>query len=193
MQKSFFCLVVLLSSFLAIANAASGGSNCAVFNRRPVYEKYYPCTWTNVIVSMVDTASDKSAVFKCRNVPLTAQLSYSASINNDNTDIPYSVSTWAIDQTYSSSTTDATLYSNFYSWAALTDRSTASPQCINDPECLTTSSSDHSLSSFGLGSSIGFTHTTTYNTMILNENPAADPTSDITGNCLSLLVSLSIN
>ena len=105
-------------------------ANCMTFDMIPQYEKFYPCVWTDELLSWRDKSIPHSAVFKCRDVPTTASLSYSMTINGNNTNIPYSVSLWAVDAAYVLDSTDTTLYNNFYNWAVLGagNRASASPQ-----------------------------------------------------------------
>lgn len=174
-------------------------TNCKIWDFIPQYEKYYPCVWNKEIVSWRDKSNAHSAVFKCRNVPTTATYSYDTMIIGTNTAIPYSVSLWATNNPFVIDVTDVNLFNNFNSWANLGsgNRAGASPQCINNPDCLTSSNLPHTLTTFALGNNVGISTTTTYNMFILNENPAsysqypADDT-DAIQNCFALQVNVSI-
>lgn len=194
---SLFVTICVILGAVSLTHATSA-TNCMIWDFVPQYEKYYPCIWHNEIVSWRDKSNAHSAIFKCRNVPTTATYSYNTTLANSNA-IPYSVSLWGVNTPNVLDVTDVTLFNNFNSWANLGsgNRASASPQCLNNPDCLTTSSADHGISNFALGASVGISVVTTYNMYILNENPNTYPqypsdTTDATNNCFALLVSVSI-
>jgi len=199
--------IIILSLFITFGigllyvnpTYAMNPTNCMIWDFVPQYEKYYPCTWTNEIVSWRDKSNAHSAIFKCRNVPTTATFSYTTTAANSNS-IPYSVSLWGVNEPNVIDVTDVNLFNYFNAWANLGagNRNSSHPQCLNTPDCLTTSSADKTLSAFPLGNSVGISVSTTYNMYILNENPNtySSPPADNTdalNNCFALQVSLSIH
>ena len=160
-----FCILTFLIPFVQSQNVQAG---CIRFNLPHQFEKNFPCSWNEPIVSLVLTDPHYASVFKCRNVPKNAVISYTVTPMNSNNQVPFSISVWAKGSSASNIQIDQDLFNNFVKWGKLplNERQYEQPQCLNYPDCLVSSHQIHTVSNFRLGTPVGIFQTTTYNTFI---------------------------
>lgn len=196
--------IVLIISIILILNcnliSAFFSRGCSTVTLQSKYEKSYPCSWNKQLLATYKNDVASSPVFKCRNVPPTASLSYNIEVNNQNAQIPYSVSVWALDDLYQLDVTDQIIYNNYQQWTALspTEKTTSNITCVNNPDCLSLLSENKVSSLTNIGVNSNITQITTYNLYIFNGNNASyihssTNSGDFTPYCLDLYININFS
>lgn len=166
-MKTAIILVVVIY-FICLSDAYVSRTKCKMMHGFAQYEKNYPCEWRNQLLESLDTGLINSPVFRCRNVPINAKISYSFESDITKNQIEYSASLWAVDEPYVIDVTDDKLFSNYETWISSDKNSII--QCINYPNCLDIVGNSKQILDFSLGNNVGISQTTTYNLYIHNEN-----------------------
>ncbi len=171
-EAIFLCSLLFFSCAMSVFGVVTS-TECGVWNYVPMRHKEFPCDWTDLISANLFGFANKSAMYVCHNVPITATLDYTVVKNPSDTSLPFSVSLWAVDEAYNPATTPQAVMEHYTAWREtdpLLRTLILTDQCLNPLSCLQNNESTHTSVNLALGVTAGISQTTSYYLFITNED-----------------------